>query len=339
MGRKLYKMGRALLFCLLVFCMVLQLNRIFIRKSLEKPWDMSNKIGGFYNSADDYDLYFLGTSHSYCSFNPLAIYVNTGMKSYVLATQRQPLGATFYYMKDVIKKHKPKYIVVDVFGCLLKNEKDEGVVHSYVDDMAMSFNKLAMIYRVVPREMKSEAILPLIKYHDRWGELEPKDYRVRYKDYRDPYRGYVALEGHSDKFQEDMKGGLKKIIAPTISDEVKQDLLAMKTYCNERNIQLILVKTPTWEEASYEKPLKELEDFIKDEGFTYMNFNPRREAIGLTPQDYYDGYHLNTVGGEKFTAFFVEKMKEKGMERKGAKDHRWLDERAKQKREFENFTQ
>lgn len=339
MGRKLYKMGRALLFCLLVFCMLLQLNRIFIRKSLEKPWDMSNKIGGFYNSVDDYDIYFLGTSHSYCSFNPLALYDETGMKSYVLATQKQPLGATYYYMKDAVKKREPKYIVVDVFSCLLKEEGDEGVIHSYTDDMPMSLNKLAMICRVVPRDMKAEALFPLIKYHDRWGELKAKDYETRYKDYRDPYRGYVALPGQSEKFQEDLKGESKKNIAPAISDEVKSYLLSMKKYCGKRGIQLVLVKTPTWEEDSYKARLKELETFLKEEDFTYINYNQAKDTMDLTPADYYDGYHLNTVGGEKFNRFLAEQMKGKGIESSGSKDRKWLEEREKQKKEFENFAQ
>lgn len=339
MGRKLYKMGRALLFCLLVFCMLLQLNRIFIRKSLEKPWDMSNKIGGFYNSVDDYDIYYLGTSHSYCSFNPLALYEKTGMKSYVLATQKQPIGATYYYMRDAIKRREPKYVVVDVFSCFLKAEDDEGVIHSYTDDMPMSLNKLAMIYHVVPRGMKSEALFPLIKYHDRWGELKPKDYHVRYEDYRDPYKGYVALAGHSEKFQEDLKGESKKNIAPAISDEVKNSLLSMGEYCAKRGIQLVLVKTPTWEEDSYKARLIELETFIKQEGFTYINFNPSKDAMNIKPEDYYDGYHLNTVGVEKFNTYLVELMKEMGMVDDGPKDSRWLEEREKQKQEFENFAQ
>ncbi|CAC9931809.1 hypothetical protein PEPNEM18_01099 [Aedoeadaptatus nemausensis] len=339
MGRKLYKMGRAILFCLLVFFMLLQLNRIFIRKSLERPWDMSNKIGGFYNSVDDYDIYFLGTSHSYCSFNPLALYENTGMKSYVLATQKQPLGATYYYMKDAIKRREPKYVVVDVFSCLLKGEADEGVVHSYTDDMPLSFNKLAMIYRVVPRGMKAEALFPLIKYHDRWGELKPKDYHTRYEDYEDPYRGYVALAGHSEKFQEDLTGESKKNIAPAISDEVKNYLLSMGEYCTRRGIQLVLVKTPTWEEESYSDRLKELEVFIKHQGFAYIDFNPSKDAMNIKPEDYYDGYHLNTVGVEKFNTYLTDLMKEKGMVNDGVKDNRWLVEREKQKQEFENFAQ
>ena len=339
MGRKLYKMGRVLLFCLLVFCMLLQLNRIFIRKSLEKPWDMSNKIGGFYNSVDDYDIYFLGTSHSYCSFNPLVLYEKTGMKSYVLATQKQPIGATYYYMKDAVKKREPKYIVVDVFSCLLKEEEDEGVVHSYTDDMPLSMNKLAMIYHVVPTGMKAEALFPLIKYHDRWGELKTKDYETRYKDYRDPYRGYVALPGQSEKFQEDLEGESKKNVTPAISDEVKSYLLSMKKYCAKRGIQLVLIKTPTWEEDSYKARLIELETFIRQEGFTYINFNPSKDDMNIKPEDYYDGYHLNTVGAEKFNRFLAELMKEKGMVNGGPKDNRWLEEREKQKQEFKNFAQ
>ena len=214
MGKKCLRAGKVLVFLVLVLWTLSQLNQIFIRKSFDKPWDMSNKIGGFYNSQEDYDLYFLGTSHSYCSFSPLEIYRQTGLKSYVLASQQQPLDVTYYYMKDAVKKHKPQAIVLDIFSCLLQEDaRDPGIVHSYSDDMPMSLNKLEMVYRVVPEDMKTQVVFPLIKYHDRWPDLEERDYQVKYRDYHDPYRGYVALEGQSQKFKTDLEGGLKGKIA------------------------------------------------------------------------------------------------------------------------------
>ncbi len=78
-----------------------------MRKSLAKPWDMGNKIGGYFNEKDDFDIFFLGTSHSYCSFNPLLIYENTGFKSYVLASQLQPFKATYYFLKAHILLNSP----------------------------------------------------------------------------------------------------------------------------------------------------------------------------------------------------------------------------------------
>ncbi len=310
MKKKVYSGLKILLFGLFLVGILVQVNQIVIRKSLDKPWDMSNKIGGFYNSQEDYDLYFLGTSHSYCSFSPLEIYKTTGLKSYVLASQQQPLEATYYYMKDAIKKYKPQVVFVDVFACLLQEDpKDPGVVHSYSDDMPLSLNKLEMIYQVVPRGMKAQALLPLIKYHDRWSDLEERDYQVKYRDYHDPYRGYVALEGQSQKFKTDLEGGLKGKICKKVSPEKKATLLKMQSYCAERDIDFVLVKTPTFEDQSYQEVLKDLEKFLDDEKITYINYNEKKAAMGLEAQDYYDGYHMNKEGVGKFTNYFVKDLK------------------------------
>lgn len=309
MGKKCLRAGKVLVFLVLVLWTLSQLNQIFIRKSLDKPWDMSNKIGGFYNSQEDYDLYFLGTSHSYCSFSPLEIYRETGLKSYVLASQQQPLDVTYYYMKDAVKKHKPQAIVLDVFSCLLQEDSgDPGIVHSYSDDMPMSLNKLEMVYRVVPKDMKAQVVFPLIKYHDRWPDLEERDYRVKYRDYHDPYRGYVALEGQSQKFKTDLEGGLRGKIAQKVSPKNKETLLRIGNYCAKRGIDLVLVKTPTFEDQSYAKALDDLEKFIQVQGLDYINYSLEKEAMGLSAQDYYDGYHMNRQGVDKFSKTLVRDL-------------------------------
>ena len=73
---------------------------IFARKSLEGPWDMTNKIGGFYNEPrGEFTAMFFGSSHIYASLSPLELWHETGVKSYVFATQLQPMWATYTYLK------------------------------------------------------------------------------------------------------------------------------------------------------------------------------------------------------------------------------------------------
>lgn len=50
---------------------------------------------------------FFGPSHAYAAFSPLAIWEETGIRSYVFATQQQPLWATYTYIKEALKKQSP----------------------------------------------------------------------------------------------------------------------------------------------------------------------------------------------------------------------------------------
>ena len=163
--KKIKRICLSLIFISIFLTGLVELNNIFIRKSLAKPWDMGNKIGGYFNEKDDFDIFFLGTSHSYCSFNPLLIYENTGFKSYVLASQLQPFNATYYYLKEVLKRDKPKIIFVDIQALIFFIEEDDAIIHSYLDYLPMSMNKLMMILKIVPNKYKAQNLLPVSYTH------------------------------------------------------------------------------------------------------------------------------------------------------------------------------
>lgn len=82
-------------FLVLLGLILYPVQKVMARKSLDRPWDMTNKVGGFYNEEDRFEVMYFGPSHAYAAFSPLAIWEETGVKSYVLATQQQPMWATY----------------------------------------------------------------------------------------------------------------------------------------------------------------------------------------------------------------------------------------------------
>lgn len=318
MLKKFSRFFKVIIFSIIVILILIQLNNIFMRKSIYKPWDMANKIGGFYNSNDNYALYFLGTSHSYCSFNPLLIYENIGLKSYVLGTEKQPLDVTYYYLKDAIKKDTPGTVFIDIFSAIMLNAEDESVVHAYSNYMPMSLNKLEMIINTVPYGLKSQALLPLIKYHSRWSELKYSDFSLKYSDYHDYLRGYVLLKGHSKNFKKnidtvvnsnDAKNALKN---KAFNDNLKT-IKKIQDYATQKDIKVVFVKTPMYYYENYKEGIDRFSDFAKKENIDFVDFNDFKTEMKLTKEDYYDGYHLNVDGAAKFNKFFVKYLVEKGI--------------------------
>lgn len=118
-------------FIIILSLVLSKLNIIFIRKSDVKPWDMINKISGYFNEDKPYDIIFFGTSHAYCSFDTEDL-AEHGVTSYILASQKQPLEATYYYIKEAIKRSKPKAIYVDVLDALAMNDVDEEIGRAHV---------------------------------------------------------------------------------------------------------------------------------------------------------------------------------------------------------------
>ena len=113
MGDKLKFFCKTVVFLLLLALILVPVQRVMARKSLSGTWDMTNKVAGFYNEEEDqFEVMFFGPSHAYAAFSPLAIWEETGIRSYVFATQQQPLWATHTYIKEALKKQSPALIVV-----------------------------------------------------------------------------------------------------------------------------------------------------------------------------------------------------------------------------------
>ena len=201
MGDKLKFFMKTVLFLALLGLCLAPVSRIMARKSLEGAWDMTNKVGGFYNEEEDqFEVMFFGPSHAYAAFSPLAIWEETGIRSYVFATQQQPLWATYTYIKEALKKQSPALIVVEVRMAWGEKEyyldKDDiGVTYSYMDELPLSWDKVELAGQSAPDlEGRLSALFNFMMYHSRWKELHRADFTFRRDQARDPYKGFVMLE-------------------------------------------------------------------------------------------------------------------------------------------------
>ena len=88
----------------------------------------------------------------------------------------------------------------------------------------------------------------------------------------------------------------------------------IRNLCNERQIRLILVKSPanSWKYWWYDEWDIEVRDYAERYGLDYYNFIGD-EKIGIDwSRDTYDGgAHLNTNGAEKLTRYFGKMLREK----------------------------
>ena len=96
----------------------------------------------------------------------------------------------------------------------------------------------------------------------------------------------------------------------------------MRTLCEEKGIQLILVKAPTnfWGYYWYDEWEEQIVSYAGENDLPYYNFIPLEEEIGLDwSTDTYDGgAHLNVSGAEKLTSYFGKILREEF----GLEDHR-----------------
>ena len=306
MKNKIKSIASALIFVLLFMVMFSRVSEILCRKTVGGAWNYTEKISGFYNSPqNEYDVMFFGSSNTYCSFNPLVMYEENGTKSYILATQNQPVWASYTYMKEALKTQKPKLLVMDILAFTYEEEyADEGVTHSYMDDLPLTKNKLELAEVSAPDYgTRFELICNFVKYHSRWNELTETDFTFDRDEARDYLKGYVLLEGtFAEAKYPDGDTNDKTDIQP----KQKEYFYKIVNLAKENNIPLLLVKTPSNVVKEDQMKFNTIKQMAEKEGIPFIDFNRRYEEIGINmSEDFFDKSHLNYKGAEKFTRFFA----------------------------------
>lgn len=302
---------RAILFLTLLTLILAPLQTVFARKSLTEPFDMTNKIGGFFNETEDeFEVMFFGSSHAYAAFSPLAVWEETGVKSYVLATQQQPLWATYSYIKEALKSQSPALIVLEVNMALADQESfDEGVTYSYMDELPMGWNKVQLAWRSAEDvEGRVELLFNFVKYHSRWSDLITEDVTFDRDSLRDPYKGFVLLP---DKEEIPERPDLTE--ATECAELLEKNELWLRKIielCRGEEIELWLVKTPSNVLAEDKEQLNTVEAIAAEYGLVYRDFNEDYEAVGLTVERFFDKNHMDGLGADRFSRYFARWMAE-----------------------------
>lgn len=298
------------LFSALVLALMALCGRVLVRKSLFGAWDMTSKIAGFYNEPEDsFEVMFFGSSHAYAAFSPLELWHETGVKSYVFATQQQPMWATYHYILEALKTQSPAVIVVETQMMLQTEEYAEAsVTHSYLDDLPFSGNKLALLRVSAPIEERLEYLFPLVKYHDRWADLRSYDFTLDRSSIRDPYKGYVLLPDTGFVPVRYDAPGYDAVLQQKSWDY----LMRIRELCDERGIALWLMETPSNPEPELRAVTSALGRELAAEGLVLEDLSVSYDGLGIDPEtDFYDQHHLNGGGAVKFTDWFAQRLTER----------------------------
>lgn len=300
------KLFRAVLFVLIASLLFVSIDRILARKTISGWWNMTTKIHGFFNSKPDkYDVIFCGSSHAYCSFNPLVIGEETGHSSYTIATQKQPLWATYYYIKEAIKRQNPSLIVLDCFAFSLTDEyADDATNYTFTDDFPFGINKLRMINESAPREKRFDLLFRFTKYHSRWSELTSEDFNYKPSELSDYLYGYCML---TDTKSDLVRRTDTNYVTTPSSDKNELWFKKIIELCKEENVELMIVKTPLNENDGERGYFERANGIADANGIEFVRFNDYFDEIGLDiTSDFFDRAHLNHKGADKFSRYFAK---------------------------------
>ena len=304
---------QGLLFCVIFVLTFFPIQGVFARKSLEKPWDMTNKISGFYHEPEnEFSVMYFGSSHAYASFSPLEIWEQTGVKSYVFATQMQPMWASVTYLKEALKTQSPELVILEC-NMLYADEEymSEGTNYSFMDDLPLSLNKVELAQVSAEEGGRFPLVFNFVKYHSRWPSLTSEDFTFRRSQTRDPYKGFVLLppkEGGDPIDRFDLTG---EIGTTPLSEKNEQYLREFIEICQENDIEVWLVKAPSNISPDDLSKMHAAAAIAEEYGVPFDDFNSEEayEAIGITAREnFFDQRHMDIVGSTRFSDYFAKLM-------------------------------
>lgn len=331
MRNNLKFIAKGLLFAFLFVILFVPVQALLMRKSLVEPWDMTNKTAGFYNEPqDEFPVMFFGSSHAYAGFSPLEIWHETGIKSYVFATQAQPMWATLTYLKEALKTQSPKLVVLECYRLVEEaTYTDEGVTHSYMDDLPLSANKLALAKVSAPAGERVPLIVNFIKYHGRWAELTEADVEFHRRQAKDPFKGFVMLPP-SEHPEEISVEPLQQATEPApLSAKSEQALREFIELCQEKDIDLWLVKAPSNISPADDAKMLRVAEIAAEYGVPFDNYNTYDyyAQTGIDPQTtFFDQTHMDITAATRFNRAFAKTLTERYPSLpKARKDASWKD--------------
>ena len=302
MGRK--ESLRLCVFLLLALCLLLTAWAVFDRKT--SCW-YTEKVRGFYNEpAESMDVIGFGSSRMYCTLDPLVLHHETGLRAYVLATQQQPLKATWYYMQEALSKQSPRLLILEATMAFRPDsETTDAEIRDSLDPLPWSKNKLALIRELVPAGQRAAYYFNFLKYHQRWKELSAKDFDFSYLGKRDVFRGYMYLT--PERGADCERQSYDSVEALPIPEENLALLREMAALAKDNGAELLLLAAPyetVTDDLGY---LKSLHAFCEAEGIEFLDLNPVYDELGIDEaKDFFDIGHFNVNGSTKATRYISE---------------------------------
>ncbi|MBR4420924.1 MAG: hypothetical protein IKS69_00145 [Erysipelotrichaceae bacterium] len=273
------------------------------------------------DSGAEIDLLMVGDSRLYSSFDPHIFEEKLGLKNVVVAsTASQPICGSYYIIKDMIERMKPKKIILGLdCGEMMEEDKVQGML-LVIDRLSPKY-KLEMFrhcfygtdlfymldlyrYRNNLDEMLSNISARKAMVANNWVQEDDGDSYYSYKGFI--YRhgsvgtGNMPMYSHST-FSEDS-------ILQTNVDYLDKCV----ELCKENGIELELISAPTtvmrmYYVDNYKGAVEYYQNYADAHGLVYHNLNYLMDRETILPDEMMCDYnHTNGEGAKVVSELFAE---------------------------------
>ncbi|SCH27804.1 Uncharacterised protein [uncultured Clostridium sp.] len=291
------------------------LGSLWLLQRLLMPKYMGDIVEGaliseYYKETTDHDVIFVGDCEVYENFSPITMWEDYGITSYIRGSAQQLIWQSYYLLEETLEYEKPEAVVFNVLSMKYDTPQKEAYNRMTLDGMKWSKSKVDDIRAsMMEDEEFADYVFPILRYHSRWQELTSDDFKYLFT------RRPVSQSGYYMRI--DVKPAQtfpkpKKLANYEFGENSWKYLEKMRKLCEEKGIQLILVKAPSLYPAWYDEWEDQIEEYAKTYKLPYYNFLELTDEVGIdfTKDTYDGGLHLNLSGAEKMGAYFGKILRE-----------------------------
>ncbi len=290
-------------------------------------WYNQKRFEDFYALEENtLDLAFLGSSHSYCTFDPEIFDQSLGTLSHQFGMPLQHIDMSYYTFREILNYQKPKVVVLELYFDMI----DDNYVNEPVNDLINVLKNDYLIEEintnVRPISEKTKHKIDFIKNQQAFlgyknnllmSKLEEQQLKKEttsqegveyYKG-----KGYIYADYNMPLSEFDETNQFKNYDGKkySISSVQKNYIYKIADLAKENNIKLIFVTAPLANISqeyisNYDYIHNIFNDISKDLNVPYYDYNII--DLGLTHEHFRDDAHLNHSGVEIVSNDFINKL-------------------------------
>ncbi len=301
-----------------------------------------NKINAFTQSRfqdfyvlpkNSLDMVFIGSSHSYCTFDPEIFDTQLGISSFQMGTPLQHPDTTYYLLQEIYRSQTPKIIVMEAYWDVLDDDFEMKQANSFFEVLENDTMKKEYIKKVFPMGEKVKYFLLPIRFQQDYFAYEgnvmeeklEKFYQVKKKQVQtqkgqEYYRskGYVYCDMEMLPDEYDLTNQFRSLNGKEWNISKKQEKYVKKIsqLCNQKGSKLILVTAPIANVSmdyikNYDVIHESVAELAEKMQIPYIDYNlvNQQEKL-LKNENFRDDAHLNHSGVQIVDNHFIQWMKE-----------------------------
>lgn len=257
----------------------------------------------------NHDVIFIGDCEIFESFIPAILWEEYGISSYLRGGAQQLVWHSYYMLEDALRYETPKAVVFNVYALCYGEPQKEAYNRMALDGMEWSSVKAEAIRASMTSEEDFLTyVFPFFRFHSRWSELTAEDFTYAWGDKPAVSDSGYLMQTGVKPVDPDSGFTPTPLLDPALPATAMAYLDRMRALCEEKGIELILIKAPTnfWRYHWYDEWNGQITAYAAEHDLAYYNLIPKAGEIGLDMSaDTYDaGAHLNVYGAEKLSRYF-----------------------------------